>query len=457
MLVPALAIAAQGGEAPRPDDSSPATRHAQVIAQGIAAMPGEEIGWRVRVDRAVLPRRAVAETAPASFILASDGAVALTDERGAMLARVAPGEAVWSAPASPRAVVSLRGKPVDFYEIALVPAADLDDNEETIDHLPFAAPEGDLFDIDLIRDVLQRAEESVFTAGPAPALLLITSGAVFVQAAGGEIIEMTAGQSSQVAGEVVVTGASRAPAMFVVARIGPGLPDRVGLRDGASGPSSAVPATPVSATEPEAEGALVAADPMAEPDADGDRLTDAQETALGTNPSLADSDGDGLGDGDEAEFYGTDPLLTDTDDDGLDDAEEVAVYGTNPFLADTDGDGAADQEESAAGSNPLDGASLPPTPTPLPTATPEPVATPTDTARTDASPVPSPEADGEALPSIPGTPARSSADLDGDGLPTADEIGLYGTDPAKVDSDSDGFSDGGEIAKGTNPLDPADH
>ena len=66
-------------------------------------------------------------------------------------------------------------------------------------------------------------------------------------------------------------------------------------------------------------------------DADGDGLTFAQETALGT-----------------------DPRYSDTDADGLSDADEVNVYLTNPLLADSDGDGISDGDEIAAGTNPLD-------------------------------------------------------------------------------------------------------
>jgi hypothetical protein len=76
--------------------------------------------------------------------------------------------------------------------------------------------------------------------------------------------------------------------------------------------------------------------PPGEPtiDTDGDMLTDAQEAELGTNPELADSDGDGLSDFAEVGFEpgsatGTDPLLVDTDGDGVGDGEEIA-NGTDP-------------------------------------------------------------------------------------------------------------------------------
>ena len=43
-------------------------------------------------------------------------------------------------------------------------------------------------------------------------------------------------------------------------------------------------------------------------------------------------------------------------------------------------------------------------------------------------------------------------DRDGDGLTTAEEIFVYGTDPGLPDTDGDGVPDGAEIAAGTDPL-----
>ena len=86
-------------------------------------------------------------------------------------------------------------------------------------------------------------------------------------------------------------------------------------------------------------------------DTDDDGLSDAVETALGTNPTSSDTDADGLGDGTEYTL-GTDPLNSDSDDDGLSDGNEVSI-GTDPKLADTDGDGVSDGDEVSAGTDPL--------------------------------------------------------------------------------------------------------
>ena len=69
-----------------------------------------------------------------------------------------------------------------------------------------------------------------------------------------------------------------------------------------------------------------------------------------------DLDGDGIPAAAEV-AAGTDPRLADTDGDGIDDPTELNTTLTNPVKADTDGDGANDGSELAAGTNPLDGTS----------------------------------------------------------------------------------------------------
>jgi len=61
-------------------------------------------------------------------------------------------------------------------------------------------------------------------------------------------------------------------------------------------------------------------------DTDGDRLSDKDETLLGTDKGVNDTDGDGLTDGDETLLYHTDPRLRDTDGDGVDDGSKVPAF-----------------------------------------------------------------------------------------------------------------------------------
>ena len=83
-------------------------------------------------------------------------------------------------------------------------------------------------------------------------------------------------------------------------------------------------------------------------DTDGDGLADGAELALGADPLQPDTDGDGMDDGWEAR-HGLDPAVADSPDadpdgDGLTNAEEC-VWGTDPLNPDTDGDGVPDGVE----------------------------------------------------------------------------------------------------------------
>ena len=73
---------------------------------------------------------------------------------------------------------------------------------------------------------------------------------------------------------------------------------------------------------------------------------------------LADADADGLADATEAAI-GSDPAVTDTDGDGLLDGDEEILLNTSAVLADGDGDGFGDGLEVAAGSDPLSATSFP--------------------------------------------------------------------------------------------------
>lgn len=153
-------------------------------------------------------------------------------------------------------------------------------------------------------------------------------------------------------------------------------------------------------------------------DTDGDGLNDGQEITFGSNPTLKDTDGDGLNDRRER-MFGTDPLDKDTDNDGLTDGIEVSRYNTNPVKADTDADGLDDGSEVALGTNPR-------------------------RKDTDADGL----NDGEEV-KLKTNPRK--ADTDGDGLLDGREVKLK-TNPLKKDTDGDGVSDFDEVSKGSDPL-----
>ncbi|MGQ4834308.1 MAG: hypothetical protein ACP6IS_10500 [Candidatus Asgardarchaeia archaeon] len=177
-------------------------------------------------------------------------------------------------------------------------------------------------------------------------------------------------------------------------------------------------------------------------DTDHDGLLDGAEVKLYfTNPRIPDCDFDGLLDGYEINVSNTDPLKNDTDNDGLTDYEEVIIWNTNPQLNDTDNDGLTDYLEihganviiynltvgnfvlTKIKSNPLDN-----------------------------------DTDGDGLIDsneiflYHSNPL--SKDTDGDELNDSAEVYLYNTNVTNFDSDRDGLLDGLEINYGKNPLDP---
>jgi hypothetical protein len=140
------------------------------------------------------------------------------------------------------------------------------------------------------------------------------------------------------------------------------------------------------------------------------------EPVENTEPVVADTDGDGVADGDEFNLYGTDPETWDTDGDSLSDGEELFAAGTDPLLWDTNGDGVSDGGVEAAAETEL-------------------------LTVEEGVPVVADEAT-----------SGMSVDSDSDRLADADEAAV-GTDPTSPDTDADGYYDGDEMNLGTNPLD----
>lgn len=163
-------------------------------------------------------------------------------------------------------------------------------------------------------------------------------------------------------------------------------------------------------------------------DTDADGLGDAAELSVHqTSPRDADSDRDGLSDGDEVNLRHTDPLDVDSDDDGLSDGDEVNVRHSDPGNVDSDHDGAADGWEVTNGLNPLDAG--------------------------DAALDP----DGDGLTNV--EEYRSGADLrvadtDRDRLDDGIELHLHHTDPTQFDTDGDDLGDGWEVLYGFDALSP---
>ena len=86
------------------------------------------------------------------------------------------------------------------------------------------------------------------------------------------------------------------------------------------------------------------------PDRDGDGVDDATELANGLDPDdpedlWRDEDEDGIATGSEVLQFGSEPLVADTDGDGIPDGQAVEGF-TSPTRSDTDGDGRSDAADN---------------------------------------------------------------------------------------------------------------
>lgn len=81
-------------------------------------------------------------------------------------------------------------------------------------------------------------------------------------------------------------------------------------------------------------------------DTDGDGFSDQDELTNSTDPRLADTDGDQITDADEYNKVFSSPVNADTDGDTITDGAEANFFASSPLLADTDGDGIRDDVET---------------------------------------------------------------------------------------------------------------
>jgi hypothetical protein len=362
---------------------SPATGHAEVIAQGIVTFDDGPAHWQLTEIPATETESEVDTTSPSFIMAAGPHAVAMSDPTGP-IARLAAGEAAFRAAGETTLLRALSG--VGGTATATSVVAGAGDPAVTFTPGPGAR------DVDLVRDVLS-ANEVLLLHTDVSAFLAVTAGTI---TAGGTTLET--GSTAMLAGDLTLINSSPEMAIVTVAVVGPSLsdsgtpapvtepPEPAPAVDAAAPPQSPTPTNPPATTI-----TTTTTTAPADPDTDGDGLTDSEEADDGTDINKPDTDGDQLNDAEEQQ-HGTDPLDSDTDNDELADGYEINTAGSDPRRPDTDGDGLQDNVENGI-------------------------------TRTD--------------PRIPDT------DNDGDGLWSTFE-GAIGTNPNNPDSDGDQMSDGYE-------------
>jgi hypothetical protein len=214
---------------------SPASGPAQVIAQGVSALPAGDVVWRTVRTRAPLPADAPFEERPLGFVLASTGPLLLVDQATGEQVRLGMGEAALTRAGTVQQRSSLAAQPVSYLSIELVavdaapPPADATVLQPG---QPFPAPAG-LHDLDLLSAALGQGESFTIPDSGAKNVVLITDGAAGVGRGEGDPVVLLAGEAASFSGALDISpapdGGEEAFVSFVVAMIGPEVLPPVGI------------------------------------------------------------------------------------------------------------------------------------------------------------------------------------------------------------------------------------
>ncbi|MEO8368072.1 MAG: Ig-like domain-containing protein [Candidatus Solibacter sp.] len=175
-----------------------------------------------------------------------------------------------------------------------------------------------------------------FTTGPTQNLTASSTGTAYLTTNPAIATVSSEGLVTAVStGTVVIQATNEGASGMISIRV---LPSGAGDSDGDGIPDDFELSHGLNAHDP--------TDALLDPDRDG--LSNLREFQLGTDMNVADTDGDGINDGDEVN--GTGRACTT--------AATPVCYRTNPLIADTDNDGVWDLTEIRTGSDPTNPASL---------------------------------------------------------------------------------------------------
>jgi hypothetical protein len=431
--------------------STPAQGHAEVIAQCVAKFDQGNLMWHVSQESAPTKAKRVNPAAP-GFVLPMAGEILLVDSDDEDMTRLAVSEAGFVRAGERQTRQTLEPKSTDYYLIEIMKGSDGDDPNFHSEQ--FASLEG-------LRDVLETEDETTIPDSEAPVLILVTDGQIEVKAKGqNDALTLSKGQAETFHSEITLSSAIEAGGAFVAAVVGPEI---------------ALPqSTPEDVPPPQVNSESIPESDSVPFDGDADGLEDALEPDYGADPTVQDTDQDGLRDDDEVYIYSTNPTIADTDVDGISDHDEIIRSNTSPTVSDSDADGLIDGEEIlSAGTDPnnpdSDGDGISDgdeinihLTNPLSEDSDQDGATDfyeTFSFHTDGN---NPDADGDGINdgdeifTYVGLDPLNP-DSDGDSLIDGEELPTYGSSPTMADTDGDGFDDGTEVNSGTDPADATSH
>ncbi len=210
-LLAALSIGSLPGTSVSAQDVSLAGDHSEVIAQGVDTLTGKSMAWRVVQDTAESLGEAGFEERALGFVIATDGALLLTDEATGARAVLAPGEGAFTSEGSLQSREGTAQSATSYVRVGLVDASEADNgngDEVLYAGSGFTAPSGD-YEIELI-GVKLGPNESTQLPTTSNSLVFVTEGSVTV---GSETID--AGGATTIAGPVQLQAGQDAARVYV--------------------------------------------------------------------------------------------------------------------------------------------------------------------------------------------------------------------------------------------------
>jgi hypothetical protein len=195
---------------------SPATGHAEVIAQGTAWLPAAPATWWVGWHTEPPPVSGASPYRNLGFVLGESGTTTIVTDGalGRQLVWLDPGEALFVQADTFQERFST-GATASYFSLDLLPATAPDPLAQPIGGS--IVPNGEIHELSLLRDVLVPGETGTIPSSPYSVLMVVTAGAVAVSPPTGDPFLLGAGEGATVDANAVVAGASDEPAAYVAA------------------------------------------------------------------------------------------------------------------------------------------------------------------------------------------------------------------------------------------------
>src|SRR5215213_11861879 len=173
-----------------PDEPSPASGTAQVVAQNVMLIDATDLVWQIVERTGPLPANAATLTSDLGFLIVESGVLLVEDRTSGVQGRLPAGEAMVTDARDEQIRIGLGADAAMYRELTLVGAATAsgaEDENLLFRSDPFAGT-GARHDVDLVQDTLAAGAQLTLPTGALPTLILVRSGAADIAMESGDII-----------------------------------------------------------------------------------------------------------------------------------------------------------------------------------------------------------------------------------------------------------------------------